>query len=114
MARGIGVEAGRLPADGDIVVGVIGGLFFTLIVPVDQRSGLVGTIVVAVIGAAVFVGMARVLTWRTGGCVGVVQLWSSDLSLIVAALVGLALTSVAIFRDLGAPRLRPADGQAES
>jgi uncharacterized membrane protein YeaQ/YmgE (transglycosylase-associated protein family) len=54
---------------GDIVVGILGGVvgawLFVFIVPVDQRSGLVGTIVVAAIGAAFFVGLARILTRRT-------------------------------------------------
>jgi len=35
-----------------------------LIVSPDERSGLIGTIVVALIGAAVFVGVARLLTHR--------------------------------------------------
>jgi len=50
---------------GDIAVGIIGGLLFILIVPVDQRSGVVGTTLVALIGAAIFVGVARVLTRRS-------------------------------------------------
>jgi uncharacterized membrane protein YeaQ/YmgE (transglycosylase-associated protein family) len=54
---------------GDVLVGILGGVvgvwLLVFIVPVDQRSGLVGTIVVAVIGAALFVGLARLLTRRT-------------------------------------------------
>jgi uncharacterized membrane protein YeaQ/YmgE (transglycosylase-associated protein family) len=54
---------------GDILVGILGGgvgaWLFVFVVPPDQRSGLIGTIVVAVIGAAVFVGAARLLTHRT-------------------------------------------------
>jgi uncharacterized membrane protein YeaQ/YmgE (transglycosylase-associated protein family) len=54
---------------GDIVVGILGGgvgaWLFVFVVPVEERIGLVGTSVVAVIGAAVFVGVARVLTRRT-------------------------------------------------
>lgn len=46
-------------------MGVIGAWLFIFIVPVDSRGGLVGTIVVAVVGAALFVGLARVLTRRT-------------------------------------------------
>ena len=54
---------------GDIVVGILGGVvgawLFMFIVPSDIRSGLVGIIVVAMVSAAVFVGLARVLTRRT-------------------------------------------------
>jgi uncharacterized membrane protein YeaQ/YmgE (transglycosylase-associated protein family) len=54
---------------GDIAVGILGGVvgawLFIFVVPVDARGGLVGTIVAAMIGAAVFVGLARVLTRRT-------------------------------------------------
>lgn len=54
---------------GDIVVGILGAIvgawLFIFIVPVEQRSGLASTIVVALIGAVVFVGLARVLTRRT-------------------------------------------------
>jgi uncharacterized membrane protein YeaQ/YmgE (transglycosylase-associated protein family) len=54
---------------GDIVVGILGGVvgawLFIFIVPVDARDGFVGTVFVALIGAAVFVGVARVLTRRT-------------------------------------------------
>ena len=54
---------------GDVLVGVLGGVVGTwllvFIVPVEQRSGLVGIIVVALIGAAVFIGLARLLTRRT-------------------------------------------------
>lgn len=54
---------------GDLVVGGMGGVvgawLFVLIVPVDQRNGLVGTAIVALIGAALFIGLARLLTRRT-------------------------------------------------
>jgi uncharacterized membrane protein YeaQ/YmgE (transglycosylase-associated protein family) len=54
---------------GDILVGVLGGVvgawLFVYIVPADQRSGFIGPLLVAVIGAAVFVGLARLLTRRT-------------------------------------------------
>jgi uncharacterized membrane protein YeaQ/YmgE (transglycosylase-associated protein family) len=54
---------------GDIVIGILGGVvgawLFMFIVPSDARSGLVGITIVAVLGAAVFVTLARVLTRRT-------------------------------------------------
>ena len=54
---------------GDIGVAIVGAVvaawLFILIVPDDQRSGLVGAAVVAIIGAAIFVGLARLLTRRT-------------------------------------------------
>ena len=54
---------------GDILIGILGGLagawLFMFIVPSDARSGFIGIIVVAMISAAVFVGLARVLTRRT-------------------------------------------------
>jgi len=54
---------------GDILVGILGGVvgawLFVFIAPVDARSGPVGMVVVAVVTAAVFVGMARLLTRRT-------------------------------------------------
>jgi uncharacterized membrane protein YeaQ/YmgE (transglycosylase-associated protein family) len=54
---------------GDILVGVLGGVagawLFVFVVPVDERGGVIGTIVVALIGAAVFVSLARLLTRRT-------------------------------------------------
>jgi uncharacterized membrane protein YeaQ/YmgE (transglycosylase-associated protein family) len=54
---------------GDILIGILGGVvgawLFVFIVPSDARSGLVGVGVVALVGAAVFVGLARVLTRRT-------------------------------------------------
>jgi len=49
---GLVMKGGGYGLVGHIAVGIVGGLLFILIVPVDQRSGLVGTIVVAVIGAA--------------------------------------------------------------
>jgi len=54
---------------GDILVGLLGGVvgawLFVFIVPADERTGLIGTAVVAVIGAAVFVALARLLTRRS-------------------------------------------------
>ena len=54
---------------GDLLVGVLGAvagaLLFTFIVPADARGDLIGTIVVAIISAALFVGAARLLTRRT-------------------------------------------------
>ena len=54
---------------GDLVVGILGAvagaLLFTFIVPVDARNGFIGTTVVAIVSAAVFVGAARLLTRRT-------------------------------------------------
>jgi len=54
---------------GDIVVGILGGvagaLLFVFIVPADERTGFVGTIAVAIVSAAVFVGAARLLTRRS-------------------------------------------------
>ena len=54
---------------GDIVVGILGGVvgawLFIFLVPIGARDGLVGTVFVALIGAAVFVAVARVLTRRT-------------------------------------------------
>lgn len=54
---------------GDLVVGILGGVvgawLFVFIVPANERTGLVGTIVVAVISATVFIGLARLLTRRT-------------------------------------------------
>lgn len=54
---------------GDIAVGILGGIvgawLLVFIVPVDARGGLIGTVVAALIGAAAFVGVARVLTRRT-------------------------------------------------
>ena len=54
---------------GDIGVAIVGGAvgawLFVLIVPAEQRSDFVGTIVVAMAGAAAFVALARLLTRRT-------------------------------------------------
>ena len=54
---------------GDILVGllgaVVGAWLFVFIVPADERVGFIGTAVVAVIGAAVFVALARLLTRRS-------------------------------------------------
>lgn len=54
---------------GDILVGVLGAvagaLLFTFVVPPDARDGFIGTILVAIISAAVFVATARLLTRRT-------------------------------------------------
>ncbi len=50
---------------GDILLGVLGVIvgawLFVVIVPFDERTGLVGMTVVAVMGAIVFVGLARLL-----------------------------------------------------
>jgi uncharacterized membrane protein YeaQ/YmgE (transglycosylase-associated protein family) len=54
---------------GDVLAGilgvVVGAWLFIVIVPFDERTGLVGMSVVAVMGAIVFVGLARLLTRRT-------------------------------------------------
>ena len=54
---------------GDLLVGILGAvagaLLFAFIVPADAGNGLIGTVVVAIISAAVFVGAARLLTRRT-------------------------------------------------
>jgi len=54
---------------GDILVGLLGGVvgawLFMFVAPSDARDGFVGISIVAVIGAAVFVTLARVLTRRT-------------------------------------------------
>ena len=54
---------------GDILVGLLGGVvgawLFVFIVPVDERNGFFGSMVVAVVGATVFIVLARVLTRRT-------------------------------------------------
>ena len=54
---------------GDILIallgGVVGAWLFMFIAPGDARSGVFGVAVVALIGAAVFVALARLLTRRT-------------------------------------------------
>jgi uncharacterized membrane protein YeaQ/YmgE (transglycosylase-associated protein family) len=54
---------------GDILIGILGGVvgawLFMFVVPNDARSGVVGVLMVAVIAAAIFVGLARPLTRRT-------------------------------------------------
>ena len=54
---------------GDVLVGILGAvagaLVFVFIVPADERTGFIGTVVVALISAAVFVGAARLLTRKT-------------------------------------------------
>ena len=54
---------------GDILVGLLGGVvgawLFVFIVPNDARTGFFGIAVVAIVGAAVFVTLARLLTRRT-------------------------------------------------
>jgi uncharacterized membrane protein YeaQ/YmgE (transglycosylase-associated protein family) len=54
---------------GDILVallgGVVGAWLFMFIVPSDARDGFLGVTIVALIGAGVFVGLARLLTRRT-------------------------------------------------
>jgi uncharacterized membrane protein YeaQ/YmgE (transglycosylase-associated protein family) len=66
---GLVMKGGGYGLVGDLVVGVLGGVvaawLFVFIAPADQRSGLVAYAVVALIGAALFVGLARVLTRRT-------------------------------------------------
>lgn len=53
---------------GDLAVGILGAIvcaaLFVFIVPAEQRSGLVSTALVAIAGAFVFVGLARLLTRR--------------------------------------------------
>ena len=54
---------------GDILIallgGVVGAWLFMFVVPSDSRTGFFGVAVVALIGAAVFVALARLLTRRT-------------------------------------------------
>jgi uncharacterized membrane protein YeaQ/YmgE (transglycosylase-associated protein family) len=54
---------------GDILIGLLGGVvgawLFMFIVPSDARGGLVGVVVVALVGAVIFVALARLLTRRT-------------------------------------------------
>lgn len=54
---------------GDVFVGILGAvagaLLFVFIVPANERTDLIGTVVVALISAAVFIGAARVLTRKT-------------------------------------------------
>ena len=54
---------------GDILVarlgGVVGAWLFMFVVPSDSPTGFFGVVVVALIGAAVFVALARLLTRRT-------------------------------------------------
>ncbi len=54
---------------GDILVGILGAVvgawLFVFIVPNDARTGFVGITIAAVVGAAVFVTLARLLTHRT-------------------------------------------------
>lgn len=66
---GIAMKGSGYGLVGDLLVGILGAVvgawLFIFIVPVDERSGPFGTIVVAVIGAAVFISLARLLTRRT-------------------------------------------------
>lgn len=54
---------------GDILIallgGVVGAWLFMFVVPTDSQNGFFGVAVVALIGAAVFVALARLLTRRT-------------------------------------------------
>ena len=54
---------------GDLAVAILGAIvgawLFVFILPAEQRGGLVSTVIVAVVSAVVFVGLARLLTWRT-------------------------------------------------
>ena len=53
---------------GDLLVGLVGGVvgawLFNFVVPAADRNGFLGSILVAAIGAAVFVALARLLTRR--------------------------------------------------
>jgi uncharacterized membrane protein YeaQ/YmgE (transglycosylase-associated protein family) len=65
---GLLMKGGGYGLVGDLAVGILGAIvcawLFVFIVPAEQRSGLVGTVLVAIAGAVVFVGMARLLTRR--------------------------------------------------
>lgn len=65
---GLVMKGGGYGLVGDLAVGILGAIvcawLFVFIVPAEQRSGLVGTALVAVAGAVVFVGLARLLTRR--------------------------------------------------
>jgi uncharacterized membrane protein YeaQ/YmgE (transglycosylase-associated protein family) len=65
---GLLMKGGGYGLVGDLAVGILGAIvcawLFVFIVPAEQRSGLVSTALVAVAGAFVFVGLARLLTRR--------------------------------------------------
>lgn len=65
---GLLMKGGGYGLVGDLAVGILGAIvcawLFVFIVPAEQRSGLVGTVLVAIAGAVVFVGLARLLTRR--------------------------------------------------
>lgn len=63
---GLLMKGGGYGLVGDLAVGILGAIvcawLFVFIVPAEQRSGLVSTALVAIAGAVVFVGLARLLT----------------------------------------------------
>lgn len=65
---GLVMKGGGYGLVGDLVVAILGAIvcawLFVFIVPAEQRSGLVSTALVAIAGAVVFVGLARLLTRR--------------------------------------------------
>ena len=65
---GLVMKGGGYGLVGDLAVGVLGAIvcawLFVFLVPAEQRSGLVSTALVAIAGAVVFVGLARLLTRR--------------------------------------------------
>ncbi|MDQ2912628.1 MAG: GlsB/YeaQ/YmgE family stress response membrane protein [Chloroflexota bacterium] len=66
---GLVMKGGGYGLVGDILIGLLGGVvgawLFVFIVPSEARSGVVGVTVAALVSAAVFVGLARLLTRRT-------------------------------------------------
>lgn len=54
---------------GDLLVGALGSLvgawLFIRVVPPDERAGPIGTIIVALVAALLFIGLARLLTRRS-------------------------------------------------
>ena len=66
---GLVMKSGGYGLVGDILVGILGAvagaLLFVFVVPAGERSGFIGTVVVALISAGVFVGAARLLTRKT-------------------------------------------------
>ena len=65
---GLVMKSGGYGLVGDLAVGILGAIvcasLYVFIVPAAQRTELVGTALVAVAGAVVFVGVARLLTRR--------------------------------------------------
>ena len=65
---GLLMKGGGYGLVGDLVVGILGAIvcasLFVFIVPAAHRSELVGTALVAIGGAVVFVALARLLTRR--------------------------------------------------